>query len=133
MLRTGRRVRGVTPADDTQIEGGEPKNFVRASVLLLLAESPAHGYELLERLRAFGFDRDPGGLYRTLRVLEHDGLVRASWEPSPIGPDRRRYEFTPAGKHHLAAWAATLAETRRALDLFLDRHARLTSPVREGR
>ena len=54
-----------------------PRNFLRPCLLLLLREQPAHGYELLERLRTFGFARDPGGLYRALRGLEQDGFVRS--------------------------------------------------------
>ena len=58
-----------------------PRNFLRPCVLLLLRESPAHGYDLLERAKAFGFTRwDPGGLYRVLRALEEEGLVRSAWE-----------------------------------------------------
>ena len=40
-----------------------PRNFVRPCVLLLLREHPAHGYDLLERLKVFGFSpTDPGRL-----------------------------------------------------------------------
>src|SRR5438034_9919232 len=75
-----------------------PRNFLRLCLLLLLREQPAHGYELLERLRSFGFVRDdPGGLYRALRVLERDGLVRSAWKPSQAGPERRIYALTRAG------------------------------------
>src|SRR4028118_363495 len=46
-----------------------PKNFLRPCLLLLLREHPAHGYDLLERLRPLGFNRDdPGRLYRALRA-----------------------------------------------------------------
>nr|MBA3788699.1 helix-turn-helix transcriptional regulator [Actinomycetota bacterium] len=69
-----------------------PKSFLRPCLLLLLREQPAHGYELLERLRPLGFaGDDPGGLYRTLRALERDGLVHSAWEPSQSGPNRRIY------------------------------------------
>ncbi|MCA1680840.1 MAG: helix-turn-helix transcriptional regulator, partial [Actinobacteria bacterium] len=55
-----------TSTDPTQ--PALPKNFLRPCLLLLLREAPAHGYELLDRLRAFGFEgSDPGGLYRALR------------------------------------------------------------------
>src|SRR3954469_80151 len=75
-----------------------PKNFLRPCLLLLLREHPAHGYDLLERLRPLGFSReDPRRLYRALRALECDGLVRSVWEKSTSGPDRRMYELTRAG------------------------------------
>ena len=67
-----------------------PKNFLRPCLLLLLREQAAHGYQLLDRLRAFGFEgSDPGGLYRALRKLEGEGLVQSAWQPSGAGPDRR--------------------------------------------
>ena len=100
-----------------------PKNFLRPCLLLLLREQPAHGYELLERLRAFGFDAsDPGGLYRTLRKLEDEGHVRSAWELSSSGPARRIYEITRAGMADLHSRAKGLAEARGTLDTFLGRY-----------
>jgi len=100
-----------------------PRNFVRPCVLLLLREHPAHGYDLLERLRCFGFSAtDPGRLYRALRSLESDGLVRSAWEPSETGPNRRIYELTRAGMEDLHANAGTIAATATALERFLTRY-----------
>ncbi len=64
-----------------------PKNFLRPCLLLLLHESPAHGYELRERLRPLGFNRDdPGRLYRALRTLEEAGLVAIGMAGVGRGP-----------------------------------------------
>ncbi len=100
-----------------------PKSFLRPCLLLLLREQPAHGYELLERLGAFGLKAsDPGGLYRALRKLEEAGLVRSAWQPSATGPHRRIYEITRAGMEDLHRRAKALAEARRTLDSFLGRY-----------
>jgi PadR family transcriptional regulator, regulatory protein PadR len=100
-----------------------PKNFLRPCLLLLLREQPAHGYELLERLRAFGFrGADPGGLYRTLRKLEDERLVRSAWHQSDAGPQRRIYELTRTGMEELHRRAKALAEASRTLDSFLSRY-----------
>lgn len=104
-----------------------PKNFLRPCLLLLLREQPAHGYELLERLGALGFPRDPGGLYRALRAFEHDGLVRSGWEPSATGPERRIYELTRAGKEELHRQAQALAHSREVVDVFLSRYGEFVS------
>ena len=104
-----------------------PSAFGRACLLLLLREAPGHGYDLLERLRAFGLERDPGGLYRSLRAMEHQGLLRSRWEPSLIGPDRRRYELTPQGADWLDGVAPLLAEAQRAVTSFLARHQALAA------
>lgn len=100
-----------------------PRNFLRPCLLLLLREQPAHGYELLERLQAFGFDRsDPGRLYRTLRTLEGEQLVSSAWESSASGPDRRIYSLTRAGMEELHESALSLADGRRMLERFLGRY-----------
>src|SRR5688572_8632321 len=97
-----------------------PKNFLRPCLLLLLHESPAHGYELRERLRPLGFNRDdPGRLYRALRTLEEAGLVRSAWQASAGGPDRRTYELTPAGAERLMEAVAELQAMNEVLDRFL--------------
>jgi PadR family transcriptional regulator PadR len=102
----------------------EPRNFLQCCLLLLLRERPAHGYELLELLKPFGFtDGDPGNLYRRLRSLERQGLVRSEWETSGAGPKRRTYYLTEPGDTRLRHWADSLAETRRLLDYYLGRHA----------
>jgi PadR family transcriptional regulator, regulatory protein PadR len=115
-----------------QLEPPLPRNFLRPCILLLLREAPAHGYDLLERLRAFGFSgSDPGGLYRALRSLERDGLVRSAWEPSETGPDRRIYELTRRGMEELHAHVGALTETRRVLDRLLSRYEEFVSLSRE--
>ena len=105
-----------------------PRNFLRPCLLLLLRERPSHGYDLLERLAALGFRRDdPGGLYRALRALEGEGLVRSAWEDSDNGPDRRIYELTRAGREELHRSAKGLAAGRRTLDAFLSRYGEFVS------
>ena len=100
-----------------------PKSFLRPCLLLLLREQPGHGYDLLERLRAFGFTRaDPGGLYRALWALADEGLVHAAWETSDAGPDRRIYELTRAGMEELHRQAKSLAATAEILEGFLGRY-----------
>ncbi len=91
-------------------------------MLLLLKEAPSYGYELLERLPEFGMKKDHASLYRTLRALENDGLVRSGWEERVRGPDRRRYEVTVAGEAWLDLWAAALSETQNLLASYLRRY-----------
>lgn len=100
-----------------------PRNFMRACLLVLLREQPAHGYDLLERLRLFGFDgSDPGGLYRALRALERDGLVRSAWEKSSGGPDRRIYQLTREGAEELHRQAKALAAASATVSVLLSRY-----------
>lgn len=97
------------------------RGFLQPWLLLLLAEKPAHGYELIERLTQ-GADVptvDPGFLYRTLRQFEEEGLARSSWDTKGHGPARRIYEITDDGLEYLHAWAAGLCHLREQLERFL--------------
>lgn len=81
-----------------------PRAYLRPCLLVLLAEGPSHGYELLEEVRGLGLvAAEAGGLYRSLRSMDEDGLVRSWWEPSESGPARRTYEITRAGRVALTA------------------------------
>ncbi len=105
------------------IPPGFPRTYLRPSLLLLLAEAPSHGYELLEQVRALGVRlAEPSGLYRALRSLDEDGLVSSWWEPSQSGPDRRLYVITDAGRAPLEAFIADLRDMREMLDALLSRY-----------
>jgi len=115
-------------ADNCRCEGGQPKNFARPCLLLLLSEAPAHGYELIELMRPFGFEvNDPASVYKTLRQMERDGIVTSQWELPKRGPARRIYSLTSDGRDLLDAWAHTLERNREVLDAFLSRFVAHTS------
>jgi PadR family transcriptional regulator, regulatory protein PadR len=99
------------------------ERFAEPSLLLLLAERPTHGYELLERLpELLGRDRvDVGNLYRFLRALEEEGVVTSQWSAELPGPAKRTYALTDEGRVLLDAWIAALGELRSGLDDFLVR------------
>src|SRR5919204_446708 len=75
------------------------ERFSEPALLLLLRERAAHGYELLDALPALtGETRvDMGNLYRVLRALEEDGLVRSEWQADAPGPPDRPDEPAKAG------------------------------------
>jgi PadR family transcriptional regulator PadR len=105
---------------------GLPRNYLRPCLLLLLAEGTSHGYELLDQVSELGLDRvDPGGLYRCLRAMDEEGLVRSSWEPSASGPARRTYELTDEGREWLHVVAGPLADVARALAVYRRRYQRV--------
>jgi len=101
--------------------GSRIRGFIQPWILLLLTERPSHGYELLERLHE-GSPETPADtalLYRTLRQMETDGIVRSRWETGGNGPARRLYEVTSEGVSCLHGWASNLRRTRERLDEFL--------------
>ena len=101
--------------------GSRVRGFIQPWLLLLLLQKPSHGYELMERLAQDKEtpDTDPGMLYRTLRQIEEDGLVKSSWDTEGKGPARRLYEVTPEGVEYLHTWAVNIRRTRNRLDRFI--------------
>lgn len=109
----------------------EPRNFLQPCLLLLLREQADHGYELASRLRPMhDGDGDAGGVYRALRSLERQGLVRSEWETSDVGPARRTYHVTPDGLACLDAQANGLEHVHEVLHVFLERYARVVAADR---
>lgn len=85
----------------------------------MLRRSRLHGYEIMKELREeFDISCDPGTVYRTLRQLDADGLIRSHWDSHDQGPARRVYELTDEGASALAAWSEALAAYRDSLDKF---------------
>lgn len=120
-MRTAKRDGTPRPA---VVAGRQMRGFLEPCVLLLLNEGPAHGYELIERLGPFGFDRmDSGHVYRTLQDLQVNGLVRSWWEESRGAPPRRVYHLTAPGKERLGTQAAVLRRNLRMLERFSRRLA----------
>lgn len=115
-----------TPFDD--LRAGLPRNFIRSCLMLLIAERPSHGYDLMERVVELGLPHpDPGSLYRALRGMERDRLVSSMWVDSAAGPPRRTYALTDEGRDWLHALAGAHSETRRILEGFLQRYAALAA------
>jgi PadR family transcriptional regulator, regulatory protein PadR len=114
------------------------ERFGEPALLLLLADRPTHGYELLDQLPEFlGEQRvDVGNVYRALRALEQEGLVESEWSAELPGPAKRTYTLTNDGRALLEAWIGSLQALSDELTAFLDRakggdHVRKTSPSSE--
>ncbi|HZY56565.1 MAG TPA: helix-turn-helix transcriptional regulator [Rubrobacteraceae bacterium] len=96
-----------------------PRNWLVPVILVTLREWNSYGYELMERLAAFGLEAmNPGTLYRTLRQMEKEGMVESTWKTSKAGPARRVYSITEAGKDYLDSWAESLKRYQQAIDTF---------------
>jgi PadR family transcriptional regulator PadR len=97
--------------------------FLEPCLLFLLHCNEAHGYELLEGLKQFGFQENPvdsSTVYRFLRALEERDFVTSRWDTEGAGPARRLYEITEEGDRYLAWWVEDLRETDRVLHHFLE-------------
>ena len=98
--RRGRRRRGG--------RGRAPRGDLRTAVLLLLAEQPRHGYQLMQAIgdRSGGrWTPSPGAIYPTVNQLEDEGLVTITADSG-----RKLATLTDAGREHVAAGRDTGAD-----------------------
>ena len=96
--------------------------FLQPCLLLLLAQKSSHGYELIEAVSQFGFEEgtpDPASVYKHLRKMEEDGLVKSAWDTKKSGAARRSYQVTQEGKDYLHAWSVVIQKNKEALEKFL--------------
>ena len=106
------------------------ERFVEPALLLLLAERPMHGYELLELLPEIAREErrvDLGNLYRLLRSLEEEGIVDSEWDESLRRPGQAHL---PADRLRSRAAGAVGRRPRRAPATSSPRSS--TATTREG-
>lgn len=108
-----------------------PRDFLRPSTLLLLRLQPAHGYDLIERLRELGMS---GVDYPFLRGLEEEGFLRSSWAPaSGVGPARRIYRLTSKGTKQLQKDVQVLGEVMELLNVFFGHYDELLARLERSK
>ena len=87
------------------------KTLDTSLVLLgLLGRQPSYGYDLKQGYdRLFGTNKAVavGQVYATLARLLRAGLVVLLGAEAGAGPERKRYEITPAGRAEVEAWMYT--------------------------
>ena len=89
-----------------------------ALILATVAEEPAHGYAILQRLKersSGAFDLAEGTIYPALHRLERDGLLSSSWS-TDSGRRRRVYSLTRAGASALQVRRREWTQFPRAIE-----------------
>jgi DNA-binding PadR family transcriptional regulator len=88
--------------------GRAQRGDVRTALLLLLAEQPMHGYQLMQAIteRTSGaWQPSPGAIYPTLSQLDDEGLIETLAEGG-----RKLATLTDAGQAYLQAHSETLPD-----------------------
>lgn len=96
------------------------KGVLEGCVLEIISREPTYGYDITQQIRARGFtDVVEGTVYTILVRLEKNGLVNTEKKPSEVGPPRKFYSLTDAGRQELIVFwqrwnfvSATLNELR---------------------
>lgn len=77
------------------------RGFLQFVTLHLISQRPRYTYEIKEEILNItrgAFDIDRNNLYKKLRLLEKDGILKSQLKPSNHGADRKYYSITPFGR-----------------------------------
>ena len=98
------------------------------AILVTLMKEPTYGYSLIEELGEIGINVSlfhPSIIYRTLRMMEMEGLVTSTWDIRDIGPARSVYSITELGRSFLKSWSINARENLKIIE-------RLIKAIEEG-
>ncbi len=113
---------------------GRRMRILEPMMLLLMAQTPVHGYGLVERLsNTFGVSElPPQTVYRALQDMESRGWIVAEWDmESAQGPPRKVYTITDVGLTSLDSWSDEIETLRQMLETFLGRYQQFQNCHRE--
>jgi PadR family transcriptional regulator, regulatory protein PadR len=77
------------------------RGFLQFATLALINQGAKYAYEIKAEILKITnglFDIDRNNLYKKLRSLERDGMLKSYAEPSQQGANRKYYSLTPFGK-----------------------------------
>lgn len=104
------------------MKGEALKGHLDVLLLAVLSGGDAHGYAVIEALKARSagtFDLPEGTVYPALHRLERQGFVRSSWDKSSARK-RRVYALTRQGRAALATGRAEWSGFARAVSSVID-------------
>lgn len=112
-----------------KMRGHKVFRLLHPLLLLLLYEKSSYGYNLLERMKEIEVPDaqiDPGAVYKTLRQMQDEGLVKSGWKIKSSGPPTRIYKITPIGESILSDWVAIMKKRRVFVEKFLSHYDSLS-------
>ncbi len=85
-------------ADSTQML----KGIIDGCILAIIKDGEVYGYELAEKLEAYGFySFSEGTIYPLLLRMQKEKLVSTTLKKSTAGPKRKYYSLTQKGEEEL--------------------------------
>ena len=78
------------------------KGLLEFLVLRIVARDTVYVADILQRLGGTEFATQEGTLYPLLSRLRREGLLEYEWRESDLGPPRKYYRLTDAGRAQLA-------------------------------
>ncbi len=96
------------------------KGTLEGCILKIIEAEETYGYEIVSRLRRFGFeDAKEGTIYPILLRLEKKDLISSSYKASPLGPKRKYYRLTTGGGEVLLNFVENWNQVKDTVDTIL--------------
>ncbi|MFA5561386.1 MAG: PadR family transcriptional regulator [Eubacteriales bacterium] len=93
------------------------RGTLEGCILKLINDQTTYGYEIIEHLKQSGFDDiSEGTIYPILLRLERQGAIEAELRPSPLGPKRKYFTITTAGKTYLQSFVTYWEQLHGSVD-----------------
>ncbi|MCW5954261.1 MAG: PadR family transcriptional regulator [Propionibacteriaceae bacterium] len=97
------------------------KGLVELAILGLLRQRARYGSQLVDDLAGYpALAVTAGTVYPLLARLARSGWVVTSWQESPVGPPRKYYALTAAGRARLDSMATAFGAVRDAVTSILE-------------
>lgn len=97
------------------------KGIYEGCILKIISTNDAYGYKIVTTLQKKGFaEIKEGTIYPLLLRLEKNGFIRSEFRVSEIGPSRKYYQITEAGKTHLMEFEEAWHDVVRMVDFVFD-------------
>ncbi len=93
------------------------KGMLEYCVLLLLSREASYASDIIARLKEAELIVVEGTLYPLLTRLKKDGLLSYEWKESSMGPPRKYYALTAAGRGFLGELDGVWGELSRTVDI----------------
>jgi len=97
------------------------RGTLEGCILKVISTEVTYGYEIVEKLKSYGFqDVSEGTIYPLLVRLEKKTLISSEFRPSPLGPNRKYYFVTEEGLSMLHSFVEYWSNISKAVDRILN-------------
>lgn len=93
------------------------KGTLEGCILKVISHTETYGYEISQQLQGYGFSNiSEGTIYPLLLRLEKNGLIKAQYRESAVGPKRKYFSITPEGSVELEAFYTHFQQLQQAVN-----------------
>lgn len=106
--------------DNDELRSQLLRGVLELCLLAVLSAEPTYAYRIGQQLSTVGLpDVSEGTIYPLLARLERGGLLASARGESAIGPPRKYYELTSAGRRRLSAAICQWSQLAKVVDACL--------------